>query len=164
MPSDNFPERTIKREPSVAFDLDESCLQHVLGYQLARAAIQTGKIFARRIGKPLELRPVEFTILQLLAHNLNVTQKQLAYTLSIAAPRMTVLLDRLAARGLVERKRNAEDRRSQILHLTGEGEALAQRSHHISQTMEDEFMRNLSPAEQAMLFELLTKVGTPSRA
>ncbi|MEJ2676410.1 MAG: hypothetical protein P8011_14705 [Acidihalobacter sp.] len=57
-----------KARPSAAFaGLDQSCLQHVLGYQLAQAEIPTSKIFARSIGKPLGLRPVEFTILLLLA-------------------------------------------------------------------------------------------------
>lgn len=164
MPTKPSSGQTQKAKPSADLGLDASCLQNVLGYQLAQAAIPTGKIFARRIGKPLGLRPVEFTILQLLAHNPNVTQKQLAHTLAIAAPGMTVLLDRLASRGLVERKRNDEDRRSQVVHLTEEGQSLAHRSHEISLTMEQELLRNLSPAEQAMLFELLSKVAEQRRS
>jgi DNA-binding MarR family transcriptional regulator len=154
-----------KARPSAAFaGLDQSCLQHVLGYQLAQAEIPTGKIFARSIGKPLGLRPVEFTILLLLAHNRDVTQKQLAQALAVTAPGMTVLLDRLAARGLVARERNAGDRRSQFVRLTEDGETLAQRAHEVSLSMEQELLRHLSAAEQAMLFELLFKVAKHRRA
>ena len=81
--------RTKAKPTGASAGLDQSCLQHVLGYQLAQAEIPTTKIFARSIGKPLELRPVEFTILLLLAHNRDVTQKQLAQTLAVAAPGMT---------------------------------------------------------------------------
>lgn len=156
--------RTKAKPTGASAGLDQSCLQHVLGYQLAQAEIPTTKIFARSIGKPLELRPVEFTILLLLAHNRDVTQKQLAQTLAVAAPGMTVLLDRLAARGLVARERNAGDRRSQFVRLTEEGEALARRAHEVSLSMEQELLRHLSAAEQAMLFELLAKVARHRRA
>lgn len=156
--------RTVARSPGISAGLDQSCLQHVLGYQLAQAEIPTGKIFARSIGKPLGLRPVEFTILLLLAHNRDVTQKQLAQALAVAASGMTVLLDRLAARGLVARERNAGDRRSQFVRLTGEGETLAQRAYEISLGMEQELLRHLSAAEKAMLFELLFKVAKHRRA
>jgi DNA-binding MarR family transcriptional regulator len=152
------------RSSGASGGLDQSCLQHVLGYQLAQAEIPTGNIFSRSIGKPLELRPVEFTILALLAHNRDVTQKQLAQALAVAAPGMTVLLDRLAARGLVARERNAGDRRSQFVRLTEEGETLAKRAYEVSLSMEQDLLRHLSTAEQAMLFELLFKVAKHRRA
>lgn len=139
--------------------LDQSCLQHVLGYQLARADVPTKKVFFKHLGQPLGLRPVEFTILMLIAHNDQVTQKQLSQTLAVSAPNITALLDRLAERGLVTRVRSETDRRLQHIHLTDEGRRLAHRAHAVSLTMEHDLMRHLSDAEQAILMELLQKVA-----
>lgn len=139
--------------------LDQSCLAHVLGYQLARADVPIKKVFLKHIGQPLGLRPVEFTILLLIAHNAQVTQKQLAQTLAISAPNLTALLDRLAERGLLTRVRSEADRRLQHIHLTEAGQALARRAHEVSLTMERDLTRHLSEAERAILMELLEKVA-----
>lgn len=149
--------------PAVAAGLDHAALRHVLGYQLAQAAIPTRTVFLRAIGEPLQLRPVEFTILQLIAHNADVTQKQLAQALAVTAPGMTVLLDRLEARGLLVRQRNERDKRSQVIRLTAAGTRLAAQSHASSLEMERDLLRHLSEAERAMLFELLHKVARHRR-
>ena len=109
------------------------------------------------------LRPVEFTILVLVAFNPGVTAKQLAQALALAAPNITILLDRLAERGLLERVRSQADRRAQHLHLTPEGERLARRAHAASRSMEEELLRHLSEGERIMLLELLHKVARQSR-
>lgn len=143
--------------------LDQSALAHVMGYNLAQADIPARKIFFKNIGQPLKLRPVEFTILLLLMSNKDVTQKQLCQTLAVTAPNVTILLDRMQERGLVTRVRNETDRRSQHILLTEEGSALARKAHETSLTMENEPLRHLSPAERAMLIELLQKVARHRR-
>lgn len=139
--------------------LDLSCLQHVLGHQLALADVPSRKTFFKHIGKPLDLRPAEFSMLLLIAHNRNVTQKQLGQALAIPAPNVTTMLDRLAQRGLLTREPNATDRRSVHIVLTADGETLASQSHDISLKMERHLLRHLSTAERAMLRELLHKVA-----
>jgi DNA-binding MarR family transcriptional regulator len=144
--------------------VDQSCLAHLLGYQIAQADIPARRVFARHIGEPMGLRPVEFTILVLVAFNPGVTARQLAQALALAAPNMTILLDRLADRHLVERVRSQSDRRAQHLHLTPEGQRLASRAHAASKTMEEEVLRQLSEGERVMLLELLHKVALQRRS
>ena len=139
--------------------LDASGVQHLMGFLLAIATVQTRQVFQRRIGAPFELRPVEFTLLVLLLDNHGAAPKQLARALNVPAPHLTVLLDRLVARGLVERRRSSTDRRALQVLLTAAGEALARRAHGVSLTMEDPLLRALSAAEQAMLRELLLKLA-----
>ncbi|HEU0200901.1 MAG TPA: MarR family winged helix-turn-helix transcriptional regulator [Burkholderiaceae bacterium] len=138
--------------------LADGALTSVLGYRLAMANVAMRQVFTQRIGDPLELRPVEFTVLQLLLANDDVTQSQLARTLAMSAPNVTTLLDRLGARDLVERERSENDRRAQHVRLTSAGRALARKTQQLSQTMEDEALAHLSHAERAMLVELLEKV------
>lgn len=146
-----------------AHGLDQSSLAHVLGYHLAQADVPVKKIFFKHIGQPLQLRPVEFTILMLIANNENVTQKQLSQALAVSAPNITILLDRLAERELVTRVRSETDRRSQHVLLTRKGAALARKAHEVSLTMEQEALKHLSDAERAMLIELLQKVARHRR-
>jgi len=143
--------------------LIEGTLGQVLGYQIARAAISTRKLFARHIGEPMELKPVDFTILMLLLANDEVTQKRLCQTLAVSAPNLTILLDRLQRRELVTRVRSETDRRSQHIHLTRKGQALAKKAQEVALAMEHDLSRALSQAEKAMLIELLQKVSRHRR-
>lgn len=143
--------------------LDQSCLQHLLGYQIARADVPTRRAFAEHIGRPLELSPVEFSSLVLLAFNPATTPKQLAEALAMVAPAVTVLLDRLEKRGLIERARSDSDRRAQIVSLTAAGRELALKAHALSMDMEREVLGALSAAERAILIELLQKVARAAR-
>ncbi|WP_051378470.1 MarR family winged helix-turn-helix transcriptional regulator [Derxia gummosa] len=138
--------------------LDQSWLEGSIGYHLARARVVTAGIFTRAIGEPLDLRPVEFTILMLLSSNEDVTQTQLSDLLAISAPNMTILLDRCVKRGIVRRVRSETDRRAQTVQLTDLGRDLARRGHAIALTMEREALPSLSPGEYLILIELLRKI------
>jgi len=144
--------------------LDASGVQHLVGFLLAIATVQTRQVFQRHIGASFELRPVEFTLLVLLLYNHGAAPKQLARALNVPAPHLTVLLDRLVARGLVERRRSSTDRRALQVLLTGAGEALARRAQSVSMTMEEPLLRALSAGEQAMLRELLLKLARGAAA
>lgn len=138
--------------------LDPSRLQHLVGYAASRASIELKKQFARHLG-PLELKAVEFSILVLVAANSDVNQKQLGDALDVSAPNMAVTLDRMVERGWVERVRSTVDRRAMLIRLTEAGRALVQRAEAIAATMENPALTMLSPAERALLIELLLKVA-----
>jgi DNA-binding MarR family transcriptional regulator len=144
------------REGSAA--LDQSRLTRLVGYAATRASIELRKVFARNIG-PLELKVVEFSILMLVAANPRVNQKRLGQALDVSAPNMAVTLDRMEARGWVERVRSERDRRVQHIHLTAAGHELVQRADRIAATMEEPALAMLSSAERALLIELLMKVA-----
>jgi DNA-binding MarR family transcriptional regulator len=60
----------------------------------------------------------------------------------------------------VRRQRSAADGRAFDVLLTPEGRTLVQRAQRIAQTMEDDWLADaLSPAERAMLLELLGKLA-----
>jgi DNA-binding MarR family transcriptional regulator len=138
--------------------LDQSRLHHLVGYAASRASIELKKVFARHLG-PLELKAVEFSILVLVEANGDVNQKQLGDALEVSAPNMAVTLDRMVERGWVERVRSTQDRRSMLIRLTDAGRELVARAEKIARTMENPALRMLSPAERALLIELLLKVA-----
>jgi DNA-binding MarR family transcriptional regulator len=72
---------------------------------------------------------------------------------------VTVLVDRLAARGLVQRQPSPDDGRATIVQLTGAGAELARRAQRASRTMEEGLLQALTPGERALLAELLQKLA-----
>lgn len=153
------------RKASVEIDrtplgrLAEAGLHDIVGYQLAQAAIAGHQVFAHQVGEAFGLRPVEFTILALVDKNPGVSAKQLAQALAVTPPNITMWMDKLEGRGLVERERSTTDRRAQHIRTTAQGSALAQKSVQLLIEGEAETFAVLSRAERALLLELLHKVA-----
>lgn len=138
--------------------LEKAGLQPVLGFCLAQAHLATRAIFFQQAGQPLNLRPVEFAVLSLVAAHPDTPQTRLARMLSVTPPNMTGIINRMETRGWVERNSSTEDRRSQVLKLTRSGAALLSEATRRITAAEKAQLR-LSPGEQAMLLELLEKVS-----
>ena len=139
--------------------LSEGRLHDLLGYQLAQATIATTSVFNRHVGAMDQLRPVEFTLLTLIAENPNVSSARLAKALAVTKPNITMWVDRLEAGKLVERIPSVTDKRSVDLRATERGVKLAAKATEKLIAGEIALMTGLSPAERAMLLELLHKVG-----
>jgi len=150
--------RSARQDLTPAGSLEEARLQQVLGYQLAQACIVTDAIFRSEVGEPLELRPVEYTALTLIAENPGGSLARLARALSVTPPNITALVDRLESRGLVHRSASAQDRRAQVLAVTRKGADLARKATDRILAAERGALA-LSAGEQAILVELLHKVA-----
>ena len=142
--------------------IDHSSMQHLLGYALAQARVATTKAFFDAVGGPLQLRPVEFSLLMLLRDNDGVTQRDLVGALNLNAPNLTTLVTRMQERGLLSRERSDSDRRAQLIRLTAEGVELAAQAHSAASTMETDIRKRYTPGEWALLLELLHRSGTAS--
>ena len=139
--------------------LDEGGMHGLLGYQLAQAAIRSTEAFVRVVGKPLHLRRVEFTILQLVQENESVTATKMAKALAVTPPGITIWLDRLEERGLLKRERGQADRRTQNIRLTRKGSELVTSALARLLQADREILTHLSEGERHMLLELLQKVA-----
>ena len=153
------------RKPSPADELrtpharlSEAALHDIVGYQLAQAAIVTDQVFDERVRRT-GLRRVEFTILALLRANTGASARQLARALAVTPPNIAIWLEKLEDRRLVTRERSAKDGRVQHIHLTDAGRLLVDRSVRSLLDGERHALAALSPAERAMLVELLHKVA-----
>jgi DNA-binding MarR family transcriptional regulator len=134
-------------------------LAGIAGFHLARATVTTQAHFQRHIAAALDLNKIEFSLLMLVMANPGIVPKRLARALAITAPKLTLLLDGLQARNLVQRERNVADGRSQHLVLTERGRKLARDAAAAAEPMERELLSHLSRAEHAMLIELLGKLA-----
>jgi DNA-binding MarR family transcriptional regulator len=139
--------------------LDEGAIHDLLGYQLAQAAIITSASFEQEVGQPFDLRPVEFTLLQLIMENTDVSPTRLAHALAVKTSGITVWVDRLVARNLVMRERSVKDGRAQHLRVTAEGQSLVTQAVHKLVQADRNLLQHMSPGEQKILVELLRKVA-----
>ncbi len=155
--STKLPKSTVDQTPVA--HLNEAGLHHVIGYQLALATITTMQVFVDEAGTPFDLRPVEFTLLNLIHENPNVSARQLARALGVTPPNITMWIDKLEKRGLVKRERSTTDARAQHIRVAPAGSALARKSLAEVLEGERETLAALSAAERAMLVELLHKVA-----
>jgi len=147
------------RGKAAAAEVQLGTLAGLMGYHIAQAAVTTYAAFDEHIGKPFGLRKVEFSLLMLLLANGPLTPRQLAGTLTLTAPALTLLLDRLQQRGLLRRERNPNDGRSQHIVLTAKGRRMAEQTAAAAAPMERGLQTRLSRAEHAMLIELLCRLA-----
>lgn len=139
--------------------LDTAGVDHLLGYLLALAEVPTRKAFQRQIGQRFSLRPVEFTLLMLLRDNGHALPKQIGPALRLPAPHVSTLVDRLVARGLVQRSRHPGDGRAVRVELTAAGQQLVRRVGPLSLSMEEGLRAVLDDTERAQLRALLLKLA-----
>lgn len=163
LPTPAAPQRPA-RSGAAAHELELGALRSIAGFHMARASVPALDAFERHVGTPHALHKVEFSLLMLLQANPAVAPKALARALAIAAPKMTALLDRLQQRGLLQRRPNPSDGRSQLVDLTAQGQQLAAQAARGAAAMEREVAGWLTHAEHAMLIELLIKLTRAGRA
>jgi DNA-binding MarR family transcriptional regulator len=137
--------------------LDQKQLLGLIGYNCRRAYLCILDVFRERMAT-LALRPVDYSVLVLVRANPEVNQKRLARALSIDPPNMATLLDHLEARKLVVRKRNPEDKRSQLLLLTPQGQKLCETAEAIVTKLEIDATSALTKDERAQLIRLAQKI------
>jgi DNA-binding MarR family transcriptional regulator len=114
--------------------------------------------FAKRVAE-LDLTPPQVGMLRLIAAAPGQSQQSVAQELGTPPSRLVGLVDALADRGLVERRRNREDRRLHALHLTEAGEAMLGKIAAIGREHDDAICGGLDAAERMQLRALLTRIA-----
>ncbi|MEZ5662169.1 MAG: MarR family winged helix-turn-helix transcriptional regulator [Burkholderiaceae bacterium] len=140
--------------------IDTSYLETLLGYNARRAALAVISVFLQRMA-PYGLRPVDFSVLSVIAHNPGVNSRQICAALDILPPNLVGMIKSLEKRGLIERKPHPTDRRAQGLHLTPAGQQLMTEAEATASDLESNVARRLSASEQQTLIRLLRKVYLP---
>jgi DNA-binding MarR family transcriptional regulator len=151
-----------RKEPP---ELDETAalqlgeLSELLGYAMKRAQLKVFEDFLRCVA-PLQLTPAQFSVLLLMDKNPGRNQTEIANTLGILRPNFVSMLDGLESRGLCERVRSTNDRRSHILLLTEKGRAVLARAKKLVATKHEARLNELlGPANRMALLEMLAKIA-----
>ena len=106
------------------------------------------------LGEEFELSPVQCHVLHLIEPERPLPMGRLAETLGCDASNVTGLVDRLEARGLIQRRPSADDRRVKVIQLTPTGSRLrAQLLRRV--TGRSCPLSKLSPNQQRSLVRIL---------
>lgn len=131
-----------------------------LGYQLRRASMALMSDLAARL-EPLELRPVEATILLLIGSNPGCRQGEIAESLGIKKANMVPLMAALVDSGLVDRAR--ADGRTHALSLTARGAAKVTALNRVLDRHEAVFRSALGSKALAALLQSLVVLRNGER-
>jgi DNA-binding MarR family transcriptional regulator len=127
-------------------------------FLLAQVGAHAATRFTERIGE-LDLTPPQVGLLRLVASRPGQSQQSLAKQLGTPATRLVPLVDGLEKRGLIERRRNAEDRRLYALELSSAGRELMGRVAQTAASHDRTITAVLTEDERTTLQTLLTKIA-----
>jgi DNA-binding MarR family transcriptional regulator len=134
-----------------------------MGYRLAQVVAITNALFDEAVYKKFQIRPVELTILELLCANPDATPTQLAKALTFTMPSLTIWLDKLEKKELIQRTRNPVDKRSMKILLTAKGKRVVNGCVAALIDADKLFDSKLSKTEQHTLLTLLDKAARTKR-
>ncbi|WP_034483450.1 MarR family winged helix-turn-helix transcriptional regulator [Actinomadura oligospora] len=118
-----------------------------LGYLLKHVQARLTEESARAL-EPFGITGRELAVLAVLGESRPISQLEGAGRLGVDRTTMVGLVDRLERRGLVERRRSEQDRRKNVVALTGDGEDVLRRAEDARRSMEDAFLAPLGDADR----------------
>ena len=132
-------------------------LQESIGYALRRAQ---GAVYAdlNDALARISLRPLQFTLLVMVAENPGASQSGVCEALGIQKANCVPTMSELERRGLIIRKKSATDARSYELHLTNKGKRILQRAGELQSSHEQQLIERIGVDGREQLLRLLGKL------
>ncbi len=127
---------------------------HAFKNRLAEAFGQRGLDFA----------PTQLKVLRLINQMSPCTAQALAQTLGRDKAQVTRLLQELVNAGVLEKVPNPDDKRSQLLHLTAQGNVLYQQMLEAEQEVLESMSESVRDQDAEAFSQLLERVSTALKA
>lgn len=132
-------------------------LDSYLPYLVNRAGARIATAFGEEV-RPLGATLQMWRVLAALRERDGRRMGDLSETTSIEVSTLTRLVDTMEAKGLVARRRAADDARAIVLHVTPAGRRLTQRIVPIAERYEQVALAGFSPAEAERLKAALRRL------
>jgi DNA-binding MarR family transcriptional regulator len=133
-------------------------LRELIGYALRRAQ---GAVYAdlNESLASLELRPLQYTLLLMVAENPGASQSGVCDALGIQKANCVPTMGELERRGFIIRRKSATDARSYELHLTAKGRRLLTRAAEVQSRHESRLIERIGVEGREQLLTLLGKLS-----
>jgi DNA-binding MarR family transcriptional regulator len=105
-----------------------------------------------------DITPVQYGLLTTLSTNPNLDQNSLGRELGIDRTNVADVLNRLAGRGLIERRRSKEDKRMVLARLTPEGKRVTKEMYASMQRAQERLLQPLLPEERNAFITTLLRL------
>jgi MarR family transcriptional regulator, lower aerobic nicotinate degradation pathway regulator len=138
-------------------DVASYVLEHQAGHLLRRAHQRHTTIFQDGMGD-VQLTPTQYAALVKIRDMGQISQNQLGRLTAMDPATIQGVVQRLAARGLVDRTPDPHDRRLMQLRLTAKGRALVQTAVARGIAITEATLAPLSEAERPLFLSLLRKL------
>lgn len=155
--SPKAPRSTAERDARGAYDLPTATALK-LWVVLSRAQWAVQQVSINDI-ESHGLSPAEFAIIEVLFHKGPLLLGEVQKKVLVSSGGITFLVDKLAKRGLVERRECASDRRARYAALTAEGEKLMREIFPTHAAAIREAVAGLPIEEQKALISVLKSLG-----
>ncbi|MBO8192883.1 winged helix-turn-helix transcriptional regulator [Streptomyces oryzae] len=129
-------------------------LPRTLVFRLSTLGAVVGDRFAERIEQH-DLKPKHVGLLTALAQGTFASQQDLAGRLGVAPSLVVSLADHLESLGAVQRVRDPQDRRRQVLTLTDQGRTLLSACAAEARALDDELTADLDQSQREALHTAL---------
>ncbi len=123
-----------------------------------RRILRATEIYARDLAHQAQLTPSQLRLLQVVAEA-SAKPTDIAQRMGVSQATVTALVDKLAARGLVERRASERDRRQSFVCVTEAGQGIVD---NIPDALQQRYVRafaGLADWEQAQLVASLERVA-----
>ena len=131
--------------------------EHYIGYSITDVGRLMRTVFERRV-RAFGLTRSQWLVVARVYRRPGLSQSAIADILEIEKAPAGRLIERMEAKGWLERRGDANDRRINRLHLTPEGERLHAAIWPIAEATVDEALGELSTDERRRLTRLMARV------
>lgn len=147
-------ERILEDEGAETTLLDAGPQEHSIGYKLRLAQIMAYQAFEAQVSG-YGSAPRYLGLLCVIQANPGQSQSRLAEAIALKRSSLVPILDRLEREGLVERKATENDRRSNTVWLTEQGDTVVAALLREAARHEETLCQDLSPEQRESLISSL---------
>lgn len=129
-----------------------------VAFLIAQIGAHAAQRFAERIAE-LDLTPPQAGLMRAIVRDPGRSQQAIAAELGTPATRLVAMIDGLERRGVLERRRNPDDRRLHAIHPTPEGMKLLGRLGRAAEAHTADLTKALDDDERRQLRALLARIA-----
>jgi DNA-binding MarR family transcriptional regulator len=131
--------------------------EHYIGYSITDVGRLLRTVFERRV-RAFGLTRAQWLVIARVHRRPGLSQSEAADLLEIEKAPAGRLIDRMEAKGWLERRSDPRDRRIKRLHLTGEGNRIHAAIWPVAEATVDDALAGLSAAERRRLTALMKRI------
>lgn len=136
---------------------DNEVLRHGFGFLMHDTTRLMNRYYDRRV-RGFGITRTQWTLLTYLSRYEGVSQTKLAEYMDLAAMTLTRQIDKLEEDGLLERKQDPLDRRTNLIYLTQKSQPLMECMHEIAVEAKEVALKNFSDEERLALKRFLVRM------